>query len=130
MAPHATNNIAELDAALLIGMTEDEYAVDCAERTAVTEGFDFRHNRIRYQVKANRPSGGNGSRVTLVSAAKNYDWERLIWILYDPAYQVAEAWLWEREDYEARFANARRLSPDDMKIGRPLWSPRPAVLSQ
>ena len=76
VAPHITNAIAEYDAALLVGMTEEEYALDCRGRTAVTAGFDFTHHGVRYQVKANRPSGLKGSKVTLVSAAKNYDWDR------------------------------------------------------
>ena len=47
-------------------------------RTAVTRGCDFILNELRYQVKANRPSGKRGSFVTLVGKASNYDWDRLI----------------------------------------------------
>ncbi len=100
VAPAITSTLSELDAALLIGMTEDEYAHDCAARTAVTKGPDFRHAGVRYQVKANRPSGKPGSPVTLVSKATNLDWDRLIWVLYDVRYRVVEAWMWDASAYE------------------------------
>jgi len=58
VAPAVTSALSELDAALLVGMSEDEYCSDCASRTAVTRGYDFTHRAHRYQVKANRPSGG------------------------------------------------------------------------
>src|ERR1035441_5418500 len=58
VAPAVTSALSELDAALLVGMSEDEYCSDCASRTAVTRGYDFTHRQHRYQVKTNRPSGG------------------------------------------------------------------------
>ena len=67
VAPQITSTLSELDAARLVGMSEPEYAEDCATRTAVTKGYDFRHEGIRYQVKANRPSGRPGSPVTRYS---------------------------------------------------------------
>jgi hypothetical protein len=36
VAPAITSIISELDAALLVGMTEREYRSDCMQRTAVT----------------------------------------------------------------------------------------------
>jgi Protein of unknown function (DUF3320) len=57
VAPHITTAISELDAALLVGMNEDEYCADGALRTAVTKGKDFTCRGVRYQVTANRPSG-------------------------------------------------------------------------
>ena len=65
------------------------------KRSAVTKGYDFTHNGCRYQVKANRPSGKPGSPVTWVSKVNNYDWDKLIWILYDRNYVVQEAWEWD-----------------------------------
>ena len=58
------------------------------DRTAVAKGLDFEWSGCRYQVKANRPSGKPGSRVTLVPKPKNYDWDRLIWILYNVDYEI------------------------------------------
>lgn len=86
-------------------------------RTAVARGTDFVWRDLRYQVKANRPSGSPGSRVTLVPKARNYDWDSLIWILYDRLYVVQEAWLWEVEAYRAAFHDLNRLSPDHYRRG-------------
>lgn len=120
VAPAITSTLSELDAAVLVGMTEDDYAKSCAERTSVSKGHDFVFNDIRYQVKANRPSGKPGSFVTLVVKAKNYDWDKLIWILYDTQYVIQEARLFDREDYIRRFHEKNRLSPKDMREGTSL----------
>jgi hypothetical protein len=103
VAPAVTSALSELDAALLVGMTEDEYCSDCASRTAVTRGCDFAHHGCRYQVEANRPSGRRGSFVTLVGRANNYEWDKLVWILYDRGYVVQEAWEWDVDEYRSRF---------------------------
>ena len=63
----------------LVGHSPESFSVDCVGRTAVTRGVDFCHGGLRYQVKANRPSGGSGSFPSKVSKASNYDWDRLIW---------------------------------------------------
>jgi hypothetical protein len=96
-------------------MTETEYGSDCAGRTAVRFGHDFIHNGYRYQVKANRPSGRRGSPVTLVSKAKNYQWDKLIWILYDRKYRILEAWEWKKDDYRKRFHQVKYVRPDEMR---------------
>jgi hypothetical protein len=121
VAPSITSALSEYDAARLVGHTDDTFSVDCAGRTAVTRGCDFRHEGRRYQIKANRPSGKPGSFVTLVSKANNYDWDRLIWILYDRTYVLQEAWEWEAAAYEAAFHQKSRLSPSDMRRGRNLY---------
>lgn len=120
VAPAITSVISELDAASLVEMAEDDYAKGCETRTAVTKGYDFVSNGCRYQVKANRPSGKRGSPVTLVAKARNYEWDKLVWILYDPEYVIQEAWEWTVEEYRVRFDCVKRLSPDDMRKGRRL----------
>jgi len=126
VAPAITSAISELDAALLIGMTDDEYCSDCAERTAVREGWDFKFRECRYQVKANRPSGRTGSPVTLVAKAHNYDWDKLIWMLYDRNYGLQEAWEWNVDEYRKAFESVPRVRPKDMRRGRPLFpAPHP-----
>ena len=85
--------------------------------TAVRKGYDFAFNDGRYQLKANQPSGKPGSFVTWVPKAKNYDWEYLVWILYDPQYVVQEAWLWERAAYRAAFDSIQRLAPAHYRRG-------------
>lgn len=90
VAPQITSAIAEYDAAQLVGHSDESYAADCVGRTAVTRGADFSCRGIRYQVKANRPSGKPGSPVTKVGKASNYEWDRLIWLLYDRFYVLQE----------------------------------------
>jgi hypothetical protein len=89
-------------------------------RTAVSRGADFTHRGTRYQVKANRPSGKPGSFVKLVGKARNYDWDRLIWLLYDREYVLQEAWQWDVDDYRKAFDSIERLRPEHMRLGQRL----------
>lgn len=79
------------------------------------------YKNVRYQVKANRPSGKKGSFVTMVPKASNYLWDKLIWILYDKNYMMQEAWEWNVEDYKMAFENKDRLSPEDYRQGLCLY---------
>ena len=121
VSPSITSTVSEYDAAMLVGMSELEYSEYMKDKTAVSKGADFVFNNIRYQIKANRPSGKPGSFVTLVSKASNYLWDKLIWILYDKNYVMQEAWEWDVEDYISSFDNKKRLSPDDYRKGRRLF---------
>lgn len=85
--------------------------------TAVQKGHDFVFEGARYQVKGNRPSGKPGSVVTWVPKAKNYDWDHLIWILYDSRYRVQEAWQWDVDAYRKTFDAITRLSPAHLRCG-------------
>lgn len=116
-APAITSVVSEYDAARLVGMTDEEYSAAMRGRTAVQRGDDFVYRGVRYQVKANRPSGKPGSPVTIVGKANNYDWDILIWVLYDRHYEVQEAWRWEREAYINAFDAKTRLSPADYRRG-------------
>jgi hypothetical protein len=115
VAPAITSVVSELDAARLVGMPDEEYCAGGAGRTSVTKGYDFKFGDLRYQVKANRPSGKPGSPVTLVARARNYDWDKLIWILYDRKYELQEAWEWNVDDYRKAFESRSRLGPKDMQ---------------
>ena len=103
VAPSITSTISEYDAAMLVGMSENEYSAYMKDKTAVNKGSDFVFNNTRYQVKANRPIGKKGSFVTMVPKAANYEWDRLIWILYDKNYVIQEAWEWGVEEYKDAF---------------------------
>jgi hypothetical protein len=120
VAPAITSTLSEFDVAILVGMPISEYAAFMSGQTAVARGSDFAWQGIRYQVKANRPSGKPGSRVTLVPKAKNYEWDRLVWILYDTRYVIEEAWMWEREPYRREFERIARLSPAHYRQGKRL----------
>ena len=103
IAPSVTSAVSEYDAARLMGCTEADYARGLEKRTAVSKGYDFACNGLHYQVKANRPSGRVGSKVTLVAKPRNYDWDYLIWIHYEPAFTIREAWLWSEKTYREKF---------------------------
>ena len=66
VAPQITTVVSEYDAAMLVGMPENDYSEYMQDKTAVNKGSDFVFNHTRYQVKANRPSGKPGSFVTMV----------------------------------------------------------------
>ena len=117
VGPAITSAISEYDAAMLVGLSEEEYASAMQNQTAVQKGHDFEHQGVRYQVKGNRPSGKPGSKVTMVPKAKNFLWDKLIWVLYDKEYRVLEAWCWDVEDYKAKFETLDRLSPNHMREG-------------
>lgn len=121
VAPSITSAISEYDAALLVGMTENEYSDYMQDKTAVSKGADFIFNKTRYQVKANRPSGKKGSFVTMVPKATNYEWDKLIWILYDKNYVMQEAWGWCVKDYQTAFDGIKRLSPNHYRKGKCLY---------
>ena len=116
-APSITCVLSEFDAAHLIGCPIELYSSSMQGFTSVQRGYDFKFNNLRYQVKGNRPSGKRGSFVTLVPKAKNYEWDFLIWILYNPKYEIQEAWLWEVSAYKANFDNINRLSPSHYRQG-------------
>jgi hypothetical protein len=120
VAPAITSSMSEFDAALLVGMTASEYAHDRQCRTAVTRGCNFTFKGRRYQVKANRPSGKPGPFVTLVGKANNYDWDLLIWILYNQRYEICEALEWAVERYRAEAGSLSRVSLTHMRNGRRL----------
>lgn len=119
VSPAITSAISEYDAALIVGMSDKEYSNYMQDRTAVSRGWDFVHNNIRYQIKAHRPSGKPGSKITNAGKAKNYDWDKLIWIRYDVEFNIQEVWCWDREAYINNFHTKVRISPEDMRQG--IW---------
>jgi hypothetical protein len=121
MAPRITSAISELDAAGLVGMKLKDYQDQCQSTGAVQRGHDFTHAGCKYQVKANRPSGRRNSTVRLVAKAKNFEWKKLIWILYDKGYVMQEAWEWKVRHYRAVFKARKYLHPADMRKGRKIY---------
>lgn len=117
VAPAITSAISEYDAAMLLGCYEEKYSDYMQDKTAVSKWYDFVHEGKRYQIKANRPSGKKGSKVTRVGKAKNYEWDYLVWMLYNTRYEIEEAWLWDVGKYQESFDAKTRLSPDDMRRG-------------
>jgi len=121
VSPQITTSISEYDVAMLVGMSEDEYSEYMQDKTAVNKGADFEYKGIRYQVKANRPSGKPGSSVTMVPKATNYYWDKLVWVLYDKDYVMQEAWEWDMQSYKQNFHDSKRLSPKDYRQGKCLY---------
>ena len=120
VAPAVTSAISEYDAAIMVGMSEDEYSLYMQDKTAVAKGHDFIFNGIKYQIKGHRPSGKPGSKITNAGKARNYEWDVLVWIRYNMKYEIEEAWSWKREDYIKNFDAQSRISPDDMRKGKRL----------
>ena len=117
VAPRITADIAEYDAARLIGTSLRIGKGRKESDTAVMKGVDFWKGEQRYQVKSNRPSGKPGSKVTLVGKSSNFDWDKLVWILYDREYNIKEAWEFARDEYRKLFESKNRISPEDMRLG-------------
>ncbi len=122
VAPQITTPLSEYDAAILVGMSDDEYSHFMQDKTAVSKGSDFVFRGIRYQVKGNRPSGKPGSKITMVPKATNYDWDKLIWVMYDKHYEIQEAWEWDVIPYKVAFDAIKRLSPADYRKGKCLYA--------
>jgi hypothetical protein len=121
VAPRITADLAEYDAAKLAGTSLRIGKGRKESDTAVMRGIDFWKENLRYQVKSNRPSGKPGSPVTLVGKASNFDWDRLVWILYNREYQIEEAWEFSTNRYRRLFQSKSRISPDDMRKGSKLF---------
>jgi hypothetical protein len=121
VAPQITASVAEYDAAKLVGTSLKVGKGRKESDTAVTKGVDFRKDNIFYQVKSNRPSGKLGSKVTLVGKATNFDWHKLVWILYDRGYNIEEAWEFACNKYRELFESKKRISPEDMRKGTKLY---------
>ena len=119
-APQITTVLSEYDAARLVGCSTASYSCGMQGTTAVQKGHDFIFDGARYQVKGNRPSGKRGSLVTRVPKAPNYDWDYLIWILYDSQYRIQEAWQWDVSAYKDAFDSIKRLSPNHLRLGKQL----------
>lgn len=122
VAPSITSSISEYDAAMLVGMSENEYSDFMQGITAVNKGFDFIFNRLRYQIKACRPSGKPGSKITRVPNVSNYEFDKYICILYNKEYEIQEAWEWDAKDFKATFAPKERISPKQISAGKLLYS--------
>jgi len=116
-APLITPVLSEYDAARLVTCSAEQYSQCMQGLTAVQRGHDFIFNGAKYQVKGNRPSGKPGSFVTWVPKATNYEWDFLIWILYDRHYVIEEAWQWDVDAYRTAFDLIKRLSPAHMRNG-------------
>ena len=118
--PGITGIVAEFDAAMLVGHTPKTFSLEMQGTTAVRKGVDFHYKKRRYQIKGNRPSDKPGAKVTLVSKTKNYDWDVLIWVLYNKSFDIEECWQWSVEKYRDQFDNQKRLGPKDMRLGKSL----------
>ena len=123
VAPAITSAVSEFDAAMMVGMPESEYSKYMQNRTAVSNGHDFEFQGKKYQIKACRPSGKPGSKITKAcNKFNNYKWDILIWIRYNTKYEMEEAWLWCVDEYKEKFGRKNGTSPKDMQGGKCLFS--------
>lgn len=56
----------------------------------------------------------------MVPKASNYEWDRLIWILYDKDYVMQEAWEWYMKDYKMAFENKKDYLPKTTEKALPV----------
>ena len=63
--------------------------------------------------------------MTIVAKVKKFEWDLLVWVLYDTQYNVVEAWQWDVTEYRTRFELETRLSPAHMRQGMRLHTPDP-----
>lgn len=120
VAPSITSAISEYDAMKLVGMSEAEIIATAKDKTARQKGHDFIFKGIKYQVKANRPSYKKNSPVTITSKAKNYDFDKLIWILYNQKYEIQEVYECTAQDYKERFDALKRVRPVHLRTTKRL----------
>lgn len=109
--PAITSAVSEYDAARMIGISGKEIERIFQTQTAVTRGYDFIWNDVKYQIKANRPSGKKGSIVTMISKPRNYDWDNLIWLLYDKEFNVMEGLLFSQQNFKSEFDTLNIVRP-------------------
>ena len=116
VAPAITPAIAEYDAARLVGCDYKGYCQDGLGKSAVRKGFDFRFRGKRFQVKANRPAQDTAAcKVTKIGKPKNYDWDVLIWVLYNSKWEIVEAWMWGRRAFRNRYKEKDHIRPKHLK---------------
>lgn len=120
-APAITGTLGEYDAAILVGCTEDEYRTQMRERSVVARDYDFVHQDLRYQVRANRPSGRRGSPVTLVAKPRRYEWDYFVWVHFHTDFRLREVWRWTVADFRAQLGDVPRLSPSHVRRGERLF---------
>ena len=121
-APSITGTLGEYDAAMLVGCSEDAYQTQMRDRSVVAAHYDFVHQGLRYQVRANRPSGRRGSPVTLVSKPRSYEWDYFVWVHYHTDFRLREVWRWTVAEFQTQFASVTRLSPTHVRRGERLFS--------
>ena len=115
VAPRITATVSEYDAAILVGMREEDYSEYMQDKTAVSRGWDFEFKGIRYQIKGTRPSGKPGSEVKKAFKLNNYNWDVLIWINYNKNYEMVEAWAWKVKNYEREFDLGKSIRCEEVR---------------
>jgi hypothetical protein len=125
--PAITTAISEYDAATrFVGCSIEEYSQTMQGSTAVQIGYDFKFRNKRYQVKGTRFSGKPKSKVSRIPKPKRYkksgkfEWDILIWIHYDPQYQIQEAWQWDVSTFITDLELCKNLTPKLLRQGKRL----------
>jgi len=121
--PRVGDALSEFDAAMLVGHTPETFSKAMVGTSAVQKGFDFRWESTRYQVKHNRPSGKKGSKVTNAgNVTTNFEWDILVYVLYNEFFEIQEVWQWDAETYQKAFdsRSQKRISLKEMQKGKSL----------
>jgi hypothetical protein len=121
--PRVGDALSEFDAAMFVGHTPETFSKEMVGTTAVQKGFDFRWESTRYQVKHNRPSGKKGSKVTNSGkVTTNFEWDVLVYILYNERFELQEVWQWEIDAYQKAFGltGQKNIRLKEMQKGQSL----------
>jgi hypothetical protein len=126
VVPRIGSAVSEYDAATrLVGMSEAEYSAAMQGVTAVQKQVDFTFDGLRFQIKHNRDNPLCPC-TKVPKAPRPYEWDALIWILYTPEFEIAEAWLWDVESYREALDAVPHVRPQHMRMGERL-KPLPAI---
>lgn len=120
--PRVGDALSEFDAAMLVGHTPETFSQAMIGTTAVQKGFDFCFENSRYQVKHNRPSGKKGSKVTNAGkVTSNFEWDILIYVLYNERFEIQGAWKWGLKTYQAAFGDRGQKSIKLLEIQKGIF---------
>ena len=110
-SPSITGELGEIDAIFSLGFLTPETLRKRRSASAVKSKSDFEVNGLRYQVKANRPSGRPGSKVTKIGVPKPDGWDELLWVLYNKDYRVQEFWKIDHRTFWQALGGNKHLRP-------------------
>ncbi|MBF0438501.1 MAG: hypothetical protein HQL93_05195 [Magnetococcales bacterium] len=114
VSPINLSVIAALDAALLIGMSEEHYSLHMRNKKFMeSKDINFFFEKKSFIVKASR-------QAALVPKAQHLEWDEIVFILYDARYDILGAWQMSREAYMTQCYHKERLSVEDYKTGQKL----------
>ncbi|MEO5330417.1 MAG: hypothetical protein H7839_00210 [Magnetococcus sp. YQC-5] len=123
VSPVNLNVIAGWDAAILAGMSDEDYASYQMERKYQSlREVDFVYHRQKILVKAFRQIIPLEFGMKYVSKPLQTEWNLIIFILYDSYYSIIGAWQMSHEEYMLKLGDQEKLTPEDYQKGKKIYS--------